>query len=318
MRVKVYGSRGSLPIFNNLSLKYGGNTTCLRIYNNNLPKNSALCLDAGSGYLALGQDILKNEPKINNIITLFSHWHHDHIIGLFHSPMLFIKKYFMHLIGPKDGSVGPKEMLQTMMSPPYFPVDIREVRGHFKYNGIRFPGREVIILHNEGTKVMDAEKFEALEQSMSPYISIKKVRYPISECLVVKTFKAKHPDLTISYRLEDRTSGKTMVFLTDHENQDGIPQNMVQHLQGADLLIMDCQYSRKKYDTLTAGYGHATPDYVIKLAKLAGIKRIGLSHHDPMSDDEAIEAIVEEAKSHIDSNDAIEVFACADFMDISI
>jgi len=300
-----------------MSLKYGGNTTCLRVFNNNLPNGSALCLDAGSGYLALGQDILKNEPDVSKIITLFSHWHHDHIIGLFHSPLLFIKKYFMHLIGPEDKGVGPKQMLETMMTPPYFPIDIREVRGHFKFNPIQFPGREVILLHNEGVKVMNNEKFEALESSMSPYISIKKVRYPISECLVIKTMKAKHPDLTISYRIEDRTKNKTMVFLTDHENQDGIPQNVIAHLKGADLLVMDCQYSRAKYDSMTAGFGHATPDYVIKLAKLAGIKKVGLIHHDPMSNDEGVEAIVEEARSHLAPEDGIDVFACADFMDIS-
>lgn len=317
MRVKIYGSRGSLPIFNNASLKYGGNTTCLRIFNNHIPENTALVLDAGSGFLAMGHDVLTKEDNIEEILTFFTHWHHDHILGLFHSPVLFIKKYKMRMFGPKEYNNGPREMMENMMTPPYFPIDIRAVRGHFRYHDIVFPGKEVILLHKKGVKMMDVEKFEDLELEKDATIKIKKIHYPISEFLVVKTCKTVHPNLTLSYRFEDKSTGKVFVFLTDHENQDGIPAPLVEHLEGAHLLIADCQYTRKKYDTFTAGYGHATADYVVKLAKHAGIKKVGLTHHDPNSTDADIDEIVAEARKFA-NDEEMKIFACADFMDVNI
>lgn len=317
MKLKIYGCRGSLPIFNSNSLKYGGNTTCLRIFNSHIPENTALTIDAGSGFLALGHDILKNEDKITEIFSLFSHWHHDHILGLFHSPVLFIKKYKMHLIGPRQNDVGPKEMLESMMCPPYFPIDIRDVRGHFKYTDIKFPGREVILIHKLGIKIITAEELFHIENSLNQVIKIKNKKIPLTEFLVVKTIKTKHPDLTVSFRFEDRSTGKVFVFLTDHENQDGIPNNMLNHLYNADFLIVDCQYNREKYDKYTAGYGHSTPDYVAKLAQKASVKKMGITHHDPSSSDKDIDLMVEDVKSYINGS-GIKVMACADFMEINL
>lgn len=317
MQLKIYGTRGSLPIFNEKSLKYGGNTTCVRFFNKNLPHNSALCIDAGSGFLSMGNDILEQEPEINKIITLFTHWHHDHTIGLFHSPVLFIQKYFMHLIGPLDNGVGPQQMMENMMTPPYFPIDIREVRGHFKYNDLKYAGHEIVLLHKKGVKLISAEKLLKIENSTDEkLIKIKKTHHPLSEFLVIKTYKSLHGGLTLSYRIEDRSTGKVFVMLTDHENQDGIPPKLIEHLQDADLLIMDCQYTREKYEKMCAGYGHSTPDFVIRLATLANVKKVGLTHHDPMSTDDMIDAILEEAKSYIPKDSNLKVFACSDYMDV--
>jgi len=316
MRIKIYGSRGSLPIFNNSSLKYGGNTTCLRLFNNKIPENAAVVIDAGSGFLAMGHDILSKGENVDEIVTFFTHWHHDHILGLFHSPVLFIKKYKMRLLGPKENHKGPKEMMINMMTPPYFPIDIRAVKGHFKYHDFVFPGREVTLIHKKGIKVIDIDKYEKLEHAEEPMVKLKKAYYPLKECITVKTCKTAHPDLTLSYRFEDMSTGKVFVFLTDHENQDGVPFALTEHLKGADLLIADCQYTRKKYEASSAGFGHATPDYVMRLAKQTGIKKIGLTHHDPNSTDKDIDEIVEEARKLAD--DGTHVFACADFMDVNV
>lgn len=316
MRIKIYGSRGSLPIFNNSSLKYGGNTTCLRLFNNKIPDTAAVVIDAGSGFLAMGHDILTKSDTIDEIVTFFTHWHHDHILGLFHSPVLFIKKYKMRLLGPKEHNNGPKEMMENMMTPPYFPIDIRAVKGNFKYHDFIFPGREVTLIHKKGIKVIDIDKFEMLEHAEEPIVKIKKAYYSLREFISVKTCKTAHPDLTLSYRFEDLSTGKVFVFLTDHENQDGVPNTLLEHLKGASLLIADCQYTREKYDATSAGFGHATPDYIIKLAKLAGVKKVGLTHHDPTSTDSDIDKIVENARKL--AGDDISVFACADFMDVTV
>jgi len=128
-----------------------------------------------------------------------------------------------------------------------------------------------------------------------------------------------HPENTISFRFEERPTGKVFVFLTDEENRDGLPLDLRRHVSGANLLIQDAQYDREKYDTRTAGFGHGTPDYVIRLAKMCGVTRVGLTHHDPLSTDADIQSILAEAQAQLGSEDEqIEIFACKDSSQLEV
>jgi hypothetical protein len=86
--------------------------------------------------------------------------------------------------------------------------------------------------------------------------------------------KTAHPEHTISYRFEERPTGKTFVFLTDHENTDGISNALRDHISGADLFIGDAQYDRPTYEARTAGYGHGTGEYVTRLGEYCGVGHI--------------------------------------------
>jgi ribonuclease BN (tRNA processing enzyme) len=119
--------------------------------------------------------------------------------------------------------------------------------------------------------------------------------------------------------MEERSTGKIFVFLTDHENMDGMPWRLKRHVEGADLLIMDAQYSRKRYDDGMAGFGHGTPDYCVKIADMAQAKKLGFTHHDPGADDEAIEIILDEGKNAlpaINPESSLEIFSCRDYQEI--
>ncbi len=134
-----------------------------------------------------------------------------------------------------------------------------------------------------------------------------------------------HPEYAISYRFEERPTGKVFVFVTDHENEDGIPADSITHLKGADLLAIDCQYSEKKYHAAvggTAGWGHGTPCYVARVAKLAGVKNLGLTHHDPPSSDEMIDGIVEDTRAAYQKTGGeggeIPIFGCYDYLEVPV
>ena len=318
MKVKFYGTRGSVPIANPNSVKYGGNTTCLRIYSDCIPRDLILTIDAGTGFVPMSLDALK-EGLPKEVLVLFSHYHHDHTQGLFLSPLLFMKNIKLKLCGPVDVNIGPKEMVETMMRPPYFPVHHEEVGSHIGYENFEFPKTMVILIHPEGGyRIISIENYEQLLANQE-FLPIGKGKYPVDQCLVITMYKSRHPEQTISYRLEERPTGKVFVFLTDHENEDGIPLAMKSHIKNADLLVMDSQYSREKYEKSTAGFGHGTPDYCVKIAKAAlansqGSIQLGLIHHDPSSTDKGIEAVLKEATEK--SNDSITIFACADYQEI--
>jgi DNA-binding response OmpR family regulator len=62
-------------------------------------------------------------------------------------------------------------------------------------------------------------------------------------------------------------------------------------MRGVDLLIHDAQYTAQEYPT-KMGWGHSPVDYVVKLAELALVKRVALTHHDPCRDDDAIDRLI--------------------------
>jgi len=315
MKIKLFGTRGSTAISNPESIEYGGNTTCIRVYDDSIPDNMALVLDAGSGFQPMGNEIIKNNKK-DLIQILFTHYHWDHTIGLLTSPITFIKKFHISLFGPLENNVGSKEMLEHLMHKPYFPVDVRDVRSHFEFSGTKSIGSKVMLIHkNESPRLIDIDHYEMLLKH-NEYIEIGRGKYPVEEFIVVKMHRANHPEKTISYRFENKYDGKVFVFLSDHENTDGISTSLYNHCKDADLLIMDCQYSKEKYHSGFAGYGHSTPDYCVKLAEKCNVKKLGLTHHDPQSTDTDIEQIWFEANKCIASD--LSVFACADYMEINI
>ncbi|GBE16764.1 beta-lactamase superfamily domain protein [bacterium BMS3Abin15] len=182
----------------------------------------------------------------------------------------------MKLCGPVENGKGAREMVEDLMRPPYFPVHCKEVRSHIDHKNFEFPKTLVTLIHPQGGyKFMNLDKYERLIRD-EKFLPIGKGRYPVGECLVVTMYKSHHPEYTISYRFEEKTTGKVFVFLTDHENEAAASIEIKNHLKKVDLLVMDAQYSGKKYELRTAGFGHGTPGYCAELAKIVGAKILDL------------------------------------------
>ncbi|MFC1640429.1 MBL fold metallo-hydrolase [Patescibacteria group bacterium] len=322
MEVTFYGTRGSVPISNRESVEIGGNTTCVRIASDCLPPDTWLVVDAGSGFVPLCRDALTSGVK--NVHILFSHWHHDHNQGLFLEPLTFIKQIPITLWGPVENGYGPRKVIETLMKPPFFPVDFKVVGSHFTTKPIAHPDITVVVFHPKGgVKQMNVEELERLQNEKKP-IPFRHERYYAEECLIIKMLWSNHPERTICYRFEEGPTGKVFVFLTDHENMDGMPGKLRAHLNGANFLVMDSQYSRQKYEQITAGFGHGTPDYAVEVALAVNAERLGLTHHDPLSTDQDIEDILKHAQACLcppDSDDPpreLDIFVCKDYLKVTV
>lgn len=294
LEVTFYGTRGSVPIANKESVLTGGNTTCLRVNSPCLPKGWWFVIDAGSGFVPLCNDALRD--GIEEMELAFTHYHHDHTQGIGLGAVTHIQRIPITCWGPVDGGMGPREVLEHIMKHPGFPVDFSQVSAHFTCHKLEHPNTQVLLIHPEGgIKQMAVDQFQRADGKPLP-IGKDGRKYPKSECLVIKMLYSNHPERTIAYRFEEGPTGKVFVFLTDHENQAGLPNDLKALLNDADLVVMDCQYSEKKYQTQTAGFGHGTPAYCVKTALQVGAKSLGLTHHDPPATDAAIDAILAEAK----------------------
>ncbi len=295
MRVTTFGTRGSLPVAGRDHVKYGGRTTSLLVESVCVPTDTPLVVDAGTGIRPLARIALEDK-SLSRVILLLTHHHHDHNQGLFQCAFTFNPGIDMNVYGPEEHKIGPARMFTDLMKPPYHPVNAPRQKAHFHFKGIEEPESMVMVLHPVGgQQLFKVDDFARIERSRARQWTKNGVRYSLDESMVISMMSSHHPELAFSYRIEERPTGKIFVFLTDHENTDGIPLDLLRHIEGANMLLMDSQYTRDFY-VQRVGWGHSTPDHCTVLAKAANVPRIVLTHHDPDSSDEKIDEIVRMAR----------------------
>ena len=108
MIVTFYGTRGSVAICRESSVRHGGNTTCLRMESDALGLDHWLVIDGGTGFFQAGIDAMK--AGVKKLTMLFTHWHHDHTGGLLLAPQLYSPELPMEIFGPWYNGFGGKRV----------------------------------------------------------------------------------------------------------------------------------------------------------------------------------------------------------------
>ena len=94
MKVRLWGTRGSLAAAGPETIRYGGNTACVEVRGSD---DHLIVLDAGSGIRRLGATV---GDDVRRIDILLSHLHMDHIQGLGFFAPLFRSASDIHIWGP--------------------------------------------------------------------------------------------------------------------------------------------------------------------------------------------------------------------------
>jgi len=258
MKVTLWGVRGSLASPGADTARYGGNTSCVEVRGDD---GAVVILDAGTGIRPLGRAL---PPSVRRIDLLLTHLHMDHIQGLGFFAPLFEPQVEVHLWGPPSTTLGLRERLMRYLSPPLFPVRLRDI--------------PALILH----EVSD-DTFELGE-------------------LRISAAPVCHPGPTIGYRLASPRA--TLAYLPDHEPALGAPDFCAASAwtsgfalaEGADLLIHDAQYSAAEY-AHHLGWGHSAIEHALAFAALAGVRHLVTFHHDPAHNDDEIDRLTAAATS---------------------
>ena len=218
MKVTIWGTRGSLATPGPESVRYGGNTCCVEVRGSD---GTVLVLDAGTGIRRLGDSL---EPAMKRVDILLTHLHIDHIQGLgFFGPMFDCEKE-VHIWGPSSTTMDLRGRLARYLSPPLFPIGLRDVPCGLEFHD-----------------VVDVGKFQI-------------GGFAITATLVC------HPGPTVGYRIT--ADGASVTYLPDHEpalGANSLPQepNWISGFElaaGSDLLIHDAQYTDEEY-TPRVGWG---------------------------------------------------------------
>ncbi len=124
MRVKFWGTRGSIPTPGPSTVRYGGNTACVEVRDHS---GSLLVLDAGTGLRELGAALMNGGgPRPFSVDLLLSHLHWDHIQGIPFFRPAYDPKSSLRIRGPKQ-SRTLRELLGIGMDEPFFPVDLDDL-----------------------------------------------------------------------------------------------------------------------------------------------------------------------------------------------
>jgi phosphoribosyl 1,2-cyclic phosphodiesterase len=284
MRIKIWGCRGSITTPGPTTLRYGGNTTCLEIRAATGPR---LIVDAGSGVRQLGKALIQEEDN-TPIRFFFTHSHWDHLAGFpFFQPAYSGNSSITFCSGP-HAQDSIKRYLSHQMKPPYFPVDFNLLKAKFDFRCQHPDGKSATCL------------LAGLEVCPIPL---------------------NHPNGGYGYKFIEQ--GKTFLFLTDNElgfqHAGGLGrQDYAKFSQGVDLLFHDAQYTDEDYKR-TRGWGHSTFEDATDLAIEAGVKRLGLFHHDPDRSDDDLDRQVKFCQERIRlAGSPVECFAAAEGMVIDL
>jgi phosphoribosyl 1,2-cyclic phosphodiesterase len=290
--VRFWGTRGSIPTPGYATRRYGGNTSCVEIRND----ETLLICDGGTGLRELGLDLIERTrggPLVAHMF--FSHMHWDHIQGFPFFMPAYSDRNALHVYEVAPGDDRVQRLLHGQMRSEYFPVSFSEL-------GSRIVSKD---LAEGGTAIEDVE---------------------------VGCFEQKHPGKSFAYSFEKdgikivyATDNEIDLTLQDPddvalhpERLRRVPDAFVKFCAGADLLIADGQYTDEDYPH-RVGWGHARASTVVDLAVQANVKQCAIFHHDPMHTDDLVDQKVHLAQQRAREHGAqLTVFGAREGLEIKL
>lgn len=211
--------------------------------------------DIGTGLRFYG---LSLDAELFDGAILVSHLHWDHVQGLPFFPQMLRPGSTATVYGPPEADQSFGDAFSGIVRPPYFPVTLDTFGGDVNF--VDFDDEAVTI----GSATVTAR--------------------PVP-----------HAGRTNGYRIE--WDDFAIAYIPDHQEPiDGtsVAESVIDLARDVDLLIHDAQFTPELLEA-RIDWGHCTTRYACHVAEQAGAKRIALFHHDPLHDDDMVDALEAEA-----------------------
>lgn len=253
MKIKFWGTRGSVPVPGKDTSVYGGNTTCLEII---LKNGSTVVIDAGTGIRLLGDKLLE-ENRNDDIYLLITHIHWDHLLGFPFFDPLYHSSSRIYIDGNHNCLKGLRYTFDNKMGDGFFPV-----------------------------------KFDDLSAKLSYLQKLVKGPLEI-DGTIIESVPLHHPQGGIGLRFKEDNKTFVFITDNELKGdpwEGRTPDVYAEFSRNADILVHDCQYIPDEIKK-RRGWGHSDYEAVFDLACRAKVKKLILFHHDPSRTDPQIKKI---------------------------
>lgn len=247
MKIKFWGTRGSVPVPGKDTLIYGGNTTCVEV---TLESGTKVILDAGTGIRALGERLLTDTEK-PEVYLLMTHIHWDHVLGFPFFRPIYEPGTKIFVDGFPTCMQGLRYTFNEKPGKGLFPVGFDELKAEIRY----------LDKLNRGSLQIDN--------------------------VLIDSIPLQHPQGAFGFRFREEKKTFVFLTdneLTRETWANRHPEDFAGFCKEADVLVHDAQYfpeEKEKYK----GWGHSTYVDALSLALQANVKQLILFHHDPSRKD---------------------------------
>lgn len=285
MRIRFWGTRGSIATPGPSTNHYGGNTSCVEITTR---AGEIIIIDCGTGARTLGADLLGRGRKPLSLSILLGHMHWDHIQGFPFFAPAFVPGTNIRIYAPEGGSQSLQQVLGGQMNFTYFPVELDQLPAEIEYHELR--------------------------EGEFGIAGLRGIAQFLNHTSTTLGYRLEGDDVSVVY-LTDHEPYADVLWRADAE--PGLVESILHEgdrrharfMADADLVIHDAQYTPEEY-AAKKNWGHSHYQYVTELAAAAGVRRLALTHHDPTHDDRFVKHIEELARALTAGRSGPDVF-CA-------
>ncbi len=271
MKIRFWGTRGSIATPGPATVRYGGNTSCVEL---RAADGTLIVLDCGTGAYGLGKALTQSgEPVNGNLMIGHTHW--DHIQGFPFFDPLFIERSNWTVYAPGGGDRRLQAALAGQMAYEYSPINLDSLMAEINY----------------------ADLTEGVFEVGSVRVTTQYLNHPA----LTLGFRFEVDGVTLVYACDhephslhplDAPTGAEPIHHEDRRH--------VKFLEGADLIIHDAQYTLADFPA-KEGWGHTPLERAVDYAIRARTKHLIFTHHDPDRDDDALDALCAAARERASS-----------------
>jgi CheY-like chemotaxis protein/phosphoribosyl 1,2-cyclic phosphodiesterase len=271
MRVRFWGTRGSIATPGPGTNHFGGNTSCVEL---TTASGELLIFDCGTGAHPLATELMAQGRKAISSNILLGHTHWDHIQGFpFFSPA-FVEGNSVAIYGPEGSRGSLHNVLAGQMEFTYFPIELNQLPAAISYHEL-----------TEGIHAIGGARV-ATQFLNHPAMTLG---YRVEADGVAVVYLVDHEPFSDELWRAGAEPGRIESIL--HEGD----RRHAKFMAGADLVIHDAQYTPEEYLEKKT-WGHSAYDYVVQIASAAGVRKVALTHHDPGHNDHFVADIERKAR----------------------